>query len=76
MNKTKAGLADSQQFIRRILKAAKRGMKAWEICAAYSILVGKRMSESAMTARIREMGDIICNLSDYTYSIKKRKKGC
>ena len=74
MDKHKAGVADSQQFIRRILKAAKRGMKAWEICAAYFIMAGKRMSESAMTARIRQMMDVVCNLSDYTYSIKKGRK--
>lgn len=76
MNKTEAGLADSQHAIRRILKAAKRGMKAWEICAAYLILIGKRMSESAMTARIRQMMDVVCNLSDYTYSIKKGRASC
>lgn len=74
MNKTKAGLADSQNAIRRILKAAKRGMKLYEICAAYLILVGEYMAETSLAARTREMDDVVCNLSDYTYSIKKRRK--
>lgn len=71
MDKHKEGVAKSQQVIRRILKASVRGLKAWEICAIYLTMVGKRMSESALTARTRQMTDVVCNLSDYTYSLEK-----
>ena len=69
MNKTKAGKADLHFVIRKILNAAIKPLKAWQIQMQILIETGKRYSESAVTARLREMADIKCNLTDYTYDI-------
>ena len=69
MNKTKEGLSDTQHNIRSILKGNKHGLKAYEICAIYLIQFKKQYSESATTARMREMSDVNCNLSTYRYSL-------
>jgi hypothetical protein len=69
MNNTKAGVADIHIRFRKIFKASKKPLKAWHIQAIYHRQYGKRYSESSVTARLREMMDVNCNLSDYTYDI-------
>lgn len=72
MNKAKAGLATIHQNLRKILKGRKRGVKAWEIVIIYARRFGKLYSDSAITARLREMLDVFCNLSDYTYRLGRK----
>lgn len=69
MNKTKAGLSTTQHNLRSILRGSKHGLKAYEICDTYLIQFKKRYSESGITARLRQMQDVSCNLSTYRYSI-------
>ncbi len=69
MNKTKDGNADIHIRFRKILNASKKPLKAWHIQAVYLRKYDKRYSESSVTARLREMDDVTCNLSDYTYDI-------
>ena len=68
MNKTKEGLSQQQHNLRSILKGSK-GLKAYEICDTYFIQFKKRYSESGITARMRGMSDVSCNLSTYRYSL-------
>lgn len=72
MNNTKEGLSATQHNLRSILKGSKRGLKGYELCDIYLIQFKKRYSESAMTARLREMADISCNLSTYRYSLEAK----
>ena len=67
MNRTKDGESNLHDKIRMILIKNKRFMKAWEIVNAIFEATGFRYSESGMTARLREMKDVVCNLSKYTY---------
>jgi len=69
MNKTKAGVSQKQHNIRSILRGSKHGLKAHEICSIYLIQFKQYCSESATTARLREMSDVSCNLSTYRYSL-------
>lgn len=69
MNKYKEGKAEIHIRFRVIFKEAGKALKGWQVQAAYLLKYGKRYSESTVTARIREMKDIKCNLSDYTYSL-------
>ena len=69
MNKTKEGGADTHINLRKIFKAKKKPMKAWHLQAFYLEMFGKRYSESSITARLREMMDVKCNLTDYTYTL-------
>ena len=70
MDKYKEGISGVHQNIREILKRRRSAPKAWHIQAVYLRIYGKRYSESSITARLREMADVTCNLTDYTYSIK------
>jgi hypothetical protein len=70
MNKTKEGLSTTQHNIRSILKGSKHGLKAYEICDTYLIQFKRQYESSTMTARMREMGDVTCNLSTYRYSLE------
>lgn len=56
--------------IRKLLEGAKRGLRCYELRDLYAKTFGKFYSESGFSARLREMADVICNLSDYTYSLK------
>jgi len=69
MNKTKAGVSTKQHNIRSILRGSKHGLKGHEVCAIYFIQFKEMCSESATTARMREMSDVSCNLSTYRYSL-------
>lgn len=69
MNKTKAGMSATQHNIRSILRGSKHGLKSYEVCEIYFIQFKMRYSESATTARMREMSDVSCNLSTYRYSL-------
>jgi hypothetical protein len=69
MNKTKEGKASVHQNLRAIFKAKKKPMRAWHLQAFYLEMFGKRYSESSITARLREMLDVSCNLTDYTYML-------
>lgn len=69
MNKYTQGTATIHQNIRKILRGLKRGLPAWEITGRYARRFGKLYSDSAMTARTREMGDVVCNLSTYKYTL-------
>lgn len=69
MNKYKEGIATIHNNLRKLLNSYKRGLKAWEICDIYLRRFKIKYSDSAMTARLREMADVVCNLSNYTYSI-------
>ena len=73
MDKYKNGVATIHQNIRKLLKRRKP-MPAWVICNLYEQRYGKRYSDSAMTARLRQMRDIICNHSTYEYEIIKEKQ--
>jgi len=55
--------------LRKLLAGRKRGLRAFEICNLYFNRYKKRYSDAAMTARFREMQDIVCNLSGYTYML-------
>lgn len=70
MNKTKEGLSSAHYVLRDILKFSDKALKAWEIGVQYLKITGKRMSESSITARLREMRDVSCCLSTYTYTME------
>ena len=70
MNKYTHGIATIHNNLRKLLKGRKRGLQAWQICRLYARRFGKMYSDSSITARIREMIDIVCNLADYTYKMK------
>lgn len=69
MNKTKAGKATIHQNIRKILRGRNRGLPAWEIANWYYFKFGKMYSDASLSARIREMSDVTCNLSTYKYTL-------
>jgi len=69
MNKTRLGLADLQECIRGVLRAADRGMRSWEIEECTRVMVGRRYSDSSISARLREMEDVTCDLSTYRYTL-------
>ena len=69
MNKYTEGLATIHCNLRSILRHRKP-MEAHKIVAAYLRKYGKRYSDSSITARLREMHDVKCNLSNYTYSLE------
>ena len=69
MNNTRDGKAYLHSVIRKAMKAAGKPMKAWQIQIEIIKAIGKRYSESSVTARLREMLDVTCNLTDYTYDI-------
>jgi len=55
--------------IRKLLQHKKQGLRCYAIRDLYEKTYGKFYSESGFSARLREMADVVCNLSDYTYSI-------
>ena len=67
MNKYKEGVADIHNNLRKILKGKKKGLQAYKIQQKYSEKFGKLYSESSITARLREIKDVHCNLSTYRY---------
>jgi len=71
MNKYNAGIATIHTNIRKILKGRKRGIQAWKVSLLYARRFGTMYSDASITARFRQMNDVVCNLSDYTYSIKE-----
>ena len=71
MKKYAKGLADIHHNLRKILKGRRRGMLSWELCLAYQSKFGRRYSDASITARLREMADIECNLSTYRYTIRE-----
>lgn len=70
MDKRSQGISPIHQNLREILRRRKSAPKAWHLCAVYLRVYGTRYSDSTITARLREMPDVTCNLTDYTYSIK------
>jgi hypothetical protein len=74
MNKTKEGKSSMHTNIRRMMRAVRCGMKCFELRDLYFSMFKKMYSESAFSARLREMKDVVCNLSDYTYSLVKGSK--
>lgn len=70
MNNYTKGNAKVHHNIRQIMKSYPMPLKGWHIQARYQKLFGKRYSESTITARLREMKDVICNLSTYTYTLE------
>ena len=70
MDKNREGTAGVHQNIRSIFKDKKKPMKAWHVQTFYIEKFGKRYSESTITARFREMADVKCNLSTYTYTLE------
>ena len=72
MDKYKNGVATVHQNIRKLIKRRKP-MRAWVICDLYEQRYGKRYSDSTMTARFRQMRDIICNHSTHEYELIKEK---
>jgi hypothetical protein len=68
MNKHQLGIADIHVNFRKIMTPGKE-LKAWQIQVAYLREYGKRYSESSITARLREMKDVRCDLSTYTYKL-------
>jgi hypothetical protein len=70
MDKHSEGIASIHNNIRKMLKGRKRGLKGWEIQQGYLARYGKRYSESSITARLRQMMDVSCNLSNYTYRLQ------
>jgi len=55
--------------IRKLLKHKTQGLRCYAIRDLYKETYGKFYSESGFSARLREMADVVCNLSDYTYTI-------
>lgn len=72
MNKYTVGEADIHLNIRKIMQGRKRGLKCYEIRDLYFKRFGKYYSESGFSARLREMNDIKCNLSDNTYLMETK----
>lgn len=70
MSKYTEGEAPIQLKIKAIMNKAGKPLKGWHIQAVLLREYGKRYSESSVTARLREMPKVTCNLTDYTYSIK------
>ena len=66
MNKTNEGRAEIHQRLRLIFTIKKKPMKAWHLQSFYLEMFDKRYSESSITARLRQMADVSCNLTDYT----------
>jgi hypothetical protein len=69
MNKTRIGQATIHFNIRRLLKGRKRGLRCFEIRNLYILRYKHRYSESGFSARLREMRDVRCNLTNYTYKL-------
>ena len=69
MGKREEGILDIHIAIREILKASKKPLKAWHVQAIVLRKYNKRYEGSTITARMREMADVRCDLSDYTYTI-------
>jgi len=72
MDKYKTGVATIHQNLRKLLKGRKGGYKAWELVLMYARRFGKLYADAAITARLREMRDVTCRKSDYTYSIGRK----
>lgn len=70
MDRTNEGIASIHHNLRKIFTAKKKPMKAWHLQSFYLEMFGKRYSESSITARLRQMRDVSCNLTDYTYTLK------
>jgi repressor of nif and glnA expression len=69
MNLYKIGMAPLHIIIRKVMAKAGKSLKAWQIEALIRKETGKRYSESTVTARLREMRDVKCNLSNNTYGL-------
>ena len=69
MDKRKAGVSEIHCNLRELLKPINVGLRAFEICEIYFHKYNQRYSDATMTARFREMNDVVCDLSDYTYRL-------
>jgi len=69
MDKHKNGIADIHRNIRKLLKNQKKGLRSYTIRDMYARRYGKHYSESGFTARLREMGDIVCDRRTYEYTL-------
>lgn len=59
MKKYSMGLATIHNNLRGFIRGRKR-IQPWELQQKYMRKFGKMYSESAITARLREMKDVIC----------------
>ena len=75
MNKYKEGIGKPHAIIREIMKR-KVWWMPYDVAFTYRLKTGKRMSESALTARLREMKDVVCDYrrakdgNKYMYKLK------
>ncbi len=69
MNNTKIGKATIHFIMRKVFRLAGEPLKAWQLQRGLYSETGKWYSESSVTARTREMRDVRCNLSGYTYEL-------
>ena len=74
MDKRAEGISTIHCNLRRFLKGRRRGKKAGEICDIYNAIYNTNYGDATMTARFREMRDMVCDLSDYTYRLVEAKK--
>ena len=79
MNKYKEGIGKPHVILRDIMKERVWWMP-YDVVIKYRVRTGKPMSESALTARFREMKDVNCKLrkikGENKYMYKLEKKGC
>ena len=62
-SKYRDGIADVHFNIRKILREYPDGLLAHELCDEYQLRFKKRFDSSGMTARTRQMRDVVCNLT-------------
>jgi hypothetical protein len=74
MDKRKNGVSDIHCNLRELLRPIDMGLMGFEICEIYFHKYHRRYSDSTMTARLREMSDVVCDLSDYTYRLMEKNK--
>ena len=71
MNKQNEGIADVQNKIRKILKGG-RSLESWRITQEYRVRFKKQYSDASITARMRQMSDVVCDLSTYQYKLRSK----
>ena len=69
MDKYKLGIAQVHNNLRKLLTGRKRPLRLWQIVALYTKRFKVMMEATTIAARMRQMRDVVCNLTDYTYSI-------
>jgi len=74
MNKRTLGISEIHCNLRELLGSMDVGLRGFEICEIYFHKYHRRYSDSTMTARLREMSDIVCDLSNYTYTLTEKQK--